>query len=230
MKRSTTVPVVIVLVLSLILMGCSTENSSNSSANATTLESDPSTAIEETTLSQGETEPSVSDGSQSIEVDKNLFNVKVTLPASMFENENGSAIDKESIKAEAKGEGVHDVIFNDDGSVTYVMDKHTHAKMLSEMEQSIEQSIEELLSGEEKVESFVDIKHNQDFSEFSVYVDKSKFSEWDTFGSTMMFYMYGGFYHLFSGDSDKTVIIKYIDNATDEIIKTADSSKVGEEG
>jgi ABC-type glycerol-3-phosphate transport system substrate-binding protein len=50
---------------------------------------------------------------QKVEVDKGIFHVELTLPAAFFEGE-----DIDTVIADAKEDGVGEVIKNDDGSLT----------------------------------------------------------------------------------------------------------------
>lgn len=66
-----------------------------------------------------------SEDKSSIEVDKGILNVEITLPASMFE---GQDID-ETIE-EAKKDGIKEAVKHDDGSVTYKMSRSKHNEMM----------------------------------------------------------------------------------------------------
>lgn len=161
----------------------------------------------------------------SIEVDENLLTVDVTLPASFFEGSN-----EEEIISNAKKEGYISAKVNDNGSVTYTMTRAKRNEMLKGMEESINESIQEMLQGDEKVESFIDIKHNNNFSEFDIYVDPDKYTDWDSFYS-LTFYMFGAFYQNIDGVSpeDIDIIVRFIDNNTKEVIDTGSYKDVGED-
>lgn len=60
---------------------------------------------------------------QSIEVDKGLLDVELTLPADFFEDQT-----PEEIEAAAKEKGVKEVKVNEDGTVYYKMSKSAHKK------------------------------------------------------------------------------------------------------
>jgi PBP1b-binding outer membrane lipoprotein LpoB len=155
---------------------------------------------------------------ESVEVDKKLFNVEVTLPASMFENES-----LETIKADAKENGIKDVTQNEDGSITYKMSKSTHKKMLKDIADSIDETIEETKTSEDFV-SIKDIKHNDSFSEFTMIVEKEKYeNSMDAF-ATMSLGMSGMMYQMYDGvsEDDYFVTVKVEDEASRKTLEEVD--------
>jgi hypothetical protein len=149
---------------------------------------------------------------ESVEVDKKLFNVEITLPASMTEGES-----LDTIKADAKENGIKEVTENEDGSITYKMSKSTHKEMLKEISASIDETIEETKTSEDFV-SIKDIKHNDSFSEFTMIVDKEKYeNSMDAF-ATMTLGMSGMMYQMYEGvsEDDYSVTIQVEDEASGE--------------
>ena len=170
---------------------------------------------------ENETEITAEDGSKPISAEENVLSVTVTLAATLFEDET-----KEEIIASAKENGISKCVVNEDGSVTYTMSKSKHKEMLEDLEKSIADFYNELLNGEEKVASFVEIKNNEDFSEFNVYVDSSKYSMWDSMNA-MAFYIQGIYYQCLSGADFNAVdvVVNFVDSETDEIIDSASYRK-----
>lgn len=153
---------------------------------------------------------------ETVEVDKGILNVEITLPASFFEGE-----DLDQVMADAKADGVSEVIANEDGSLTYKMSKSKHKKMMAELKTSLAEGIEEIKNDEEFV-SIKDITHNNTFSEFTLLVDQEMYeNSFDGF-ITIGFAMSGMYYQLFSGiDSDDykvTVVIQ--DETSGEVFDT----------
>ena len=133
---------------------------------------------------------------QSVEVDKGLLNVEITLPASFFEEEE----DHDQMIADAKADGVKDVIVNDDGSLTYKMSKAKHKEMLAEMKTGLLETVDEIKDGED-FESIKDVKHNKSFSEFTLVVEQEMLEDsFDAF-ATMGIGMSAMLYQLFTGVS-----------------------------
>lgn len=150
---------------------------------------------------------------QTVDVEKGLLNVEITLPASMFEGE-----DIDAAIAEAKKEGITDVKKNEDGSITYKMSKAKHKEMMKELETSIRETIEETKSSEDYV-SIKDVTHNHSFSEFTLVVDKEKYE--NSFDGFAVFGlgMSGMMYQLYNGVDPENykVIIFLKDEATQEV-------------
>lgn len=130
---------------------------------------------------------------QSVEVDKGLLNVEVTLPKEFVEEEN-----LEDLTAQAKEEGVKEITKNDDGSVTYKMSKSEYKKLMKEMEEETLKYIEETKNSED-FPSIKDITYNKSFSEYTLSVDKEVFeSGFDGFAA-MGLGITGLYHQVFSG-------------------------------
>ncbi|MBT2680725.1 hypothetical protein J7E38_17075 [Bacillus sp. ISL-35] len=193
-KRS----IVLLLTLSALLAACSSEGKVSESATKT-----EQTAKEDKAKAEDE---------GSVEVDKGLFNVEVTLPASMFEGE-----DIDSTIEEAKAEGVKEVIKNDDGSVTYKMSKSKHKEMMKELETGIKESLEEMKTSGDFA-SIKDVTHNKSFSEFTLEVDKATYENSMDGFAVFGLGISGAYYQLFNGadQDDYKVTINVKDQATGE--------------
>jgi hypothetical protein len=187
-----------VIILSLSMSACGNESDEGIENETNSVETE---SLEENT---------------SIEVDENLLTVDITLPPSFFQD-----MTEDEIIADAKEEGYKSTKVNVDGSVTYTMSKAKRKEMLKGMKISIDESIEELLEGEERVESFVEIEHNDNLSKVDIYVDPELYSEWDSF-YTFQFYMFGAFYQTFDGVATEEidVIVNFIDNTTKDVLNT----------
>lgn len=159
----------------------------------------------------------------SIEVDENLLTVDVTLPASFFQDST-----EEEIMADADGNGYIATKINDDGSVTYTMTKAKRNEILKEMKSSIDESIDELLNGEEKVGSFLKIEYNDKLTIVDIYVDPALYSDWDSFHA-IGFYLMGGFYQNFDGvpSEEIDVVVNFINNDTKEVINSGSLKEMG---
>lgn len=153
---------------------------------------------------------------EKLEVEKGLLTVEITLPAAMFTDK-----DADTVIAEAKKEGVDEVVSNSDGSFTYKMSKAKHKEMLEAMETNILGTIEETKTSEDFT-SIEDVTYNKDFTEFTMVVDKAKFeNSFDGFAA-MGLGISGLYYQTFKGvKEDKvkaTIIIK--DIASGETLDT----------
>lgn len=170
------------------------------------------------------TKPDTNEGkNETISSEENLFNVKVTLPASLFEG-----TDKSTIETEGKAKGIHEVVVNDDGSVTYTMNKKTHKTLLDEMKKSVDESIKKALADKDTYPSFSKIEYNDDLTEFNIYVDASKYGVFESF-SALGFYVAGNMYQAMNTVEQGNINTKvnFINKDTNEVIESGDSSKVG---
>ena len=150
---------------------------------------------------------------QGLSVDKGLLNVEVTLPAAFFE---GSDMDE--VIAEAKKDGVKEVKQNDDGTITYIMSKAEHKKMMAEMGTSITEYTEELKNSED-YPSIKDASHNKSFTEFTITVDKAVFeNSFDGF-ALLGIGIQSSMYHAFNGKGTDDYQVKILvkDEATQEV-------------
>lgn len=150
---------------------------------------------------------------KGVSVDKGLFNVELTLPASLLEDQN-----VEDVIEEAESEGIK-VTKNEDGSLTYKMSKEQHKKMMSEMKTSLIETIEEWKKSEDFA-SIQDITYNKDFSEFTLVVDKNKYENSFDGLAALGLGMSGAMYQIFNGadPDDYHVKITIKDASTQEII------------
>ncbi len=153
---------------------------------------------------------------QSVNVNKGILNVEITLPALFFEGQ-----DIDQTIAEAKKEGVSEVIANNDGSLTYKMSKSKHKEMIANLETSLVESIEEIKNSED-YSSIKDLTHNKSLTEFTLVVDKKIFeNSFDGF-ATISLGIVGMYYQLFNGaDSNEyTVTIFIQDETSNEVFDT----------
>ncbi|RIW34242.1 hypothetical protein D3H55_09665 [Bacillus salacetis] len=137
--------------------------------------------------------------------------VEITLPASTFE---GS--DVEQVIADAKAEGVKEVIKNEDDSLTYKMSESVHSKIMKRFEENIMESIEGMK--ENGNYPFVhDISYDESFSRFTIVVDKAAYENSVSKSGVLSLGMAGMYYQLYAGaDPEAFVIVK--DKETGEAI------------
>ena len=183
---------VLTVLLLLIMSGCS----------------DSGTPAEESNDSAG--------AGDTVEVEKGLFDVTVTLPAAMIE-----ADDIEATIAEAKEMGVKEVVVNDDGSLTYKMSKSTHGKMMRELREGFDEAAAEIINGEDFV-SIKEIKSNKDLTAITLIVEKEAYENsldgFASFGLALI----AMYYQLFDGvqEGDISVTINIEDFNTGEVFNT----------
>lgn len=204
---------VLLLMMTILFLAACSSSSDSKAEDATTNNQE----VQDATETEQKDSESKEEKGQSIGVDKGLFNVEVTLPASFFEGE-----DIDQAIADAKAEGVGEVIKNDDGSVTYKMSKATHKEMMAELETSVQESLEEMKISEDFT-SIKDVTGNKDYTEFNLVVDQaayeSSFDGFAIFGLGML----GMYYQVFDGTDAENARVEVTveDEATGEVIGTS---------
>ena len=203
--------VTILLISSLTLTACGSNNQVQSS-------SAPSTQTVEEADTQG-TENDISELNAigDIDVDKNLFDVTITVPADLVGDTT-----QEELDAKAADSDIHSITLNDDGSATYVMSKSQHKKMMQELADNINSTLSDMV-GSEDYPNFTDIKVNSDFTNFTVTTTSTELDLTDSI-SIMGFYMYGGMYAIFNGSDVGNIHVDFVNADSGEIINSADSS------
>lgn len=151
---------------------------------------------------------------KSIEVDKNLLTVDITLPASMFEDFGGlDDLDLEKYKAE---NGFINAVKNNDGSLTVTMTKSQHKEVMSEMAESVKNKFSELVADKD-TPYLKSIAHTDDFKKITVRVERAGYE--NAFFDITPFVI--GFsvnmYQVFAGEEFKVEIVVCDDANGDEI-------------
>lgn len=150
---------------------------------------DESTKKEEEKATNGEKTETSEDGA-SLDVDKNLLSVEITVPANMVE-------DIADTVAQGEEEGFQ-VTENEDGSLTYKMSKARHKELMGELKANFQETLDEIASSEDFA-SIEEIKANDDFTEFTMVVDKEKYENSMDVFATIPLGMAGAIYMLFDG-------------------------------
>ncbi len=155
-----------------------------------------------------------------VDVDKGLFNVTITIPKDFIGDTTQADID-ESVKEKGYKSGT----LNDDGSVTYVMNKEQHNELMKGIEESIDNSLAEMI-GSENTPNITDIKANDDYTSFTVTTKSTELGLAESF-SVMAFYTYGGMYAIFNGEKVDNIHVDFVNADSGEVISSANSSDMG---
>lgn len=192
---------IFILVFVILLVGCSNSKATQVVDKEDVINKAPSATAEK---------------EQSIKVDKGILSVKVTLPTSLF-----SDGDIEKTIADAKKEGVNEVIRNEDGSLTYVVSKAKYGEMMKSVKDSMNTTIDDLKTGKDFA-SIKDVAHNDSFSEFIVTVDKEAYNNSMDAFATMVIGLSSMLYQAFDGVSPENnkITIKLKDEKTGNVFDT----------
>lgn len=156
----------------------------------------------------------------NIEVNKNLFDVELTIPADFI----GEGVTQEMLESGiSDNDGIKSVVLNEDGSATYTMTKAAHEEMVNGIKDSIDEALADMINDPDY--SFIEIEHNNDYTKFTVKIDAEELGLADSF-SVLAFYMYGGMYAAFSGNTADNIQVDFVNATTGEIIETANSSEM----
>ena len=154
----------------------------------------------------------VSTGDDSARIYNTVTNVKVTLPASLFEYVD-EEISQEDLDKATFENGFISATLNEDGSVTYVMSKDKYNAYVAELAMSIDKGLEELCNTENS--TIVDIKHNADFTDYTITLDADVVGFTESFVS-LAIVLYSAFYYGFTGkDMTSGVHFTYVNKSGD---------------
>jgi len=156
-----------------------------------------------------------------VNVEKGLFNVELDMPADFMGEKTQEELDESS-----KEKGYKSITLHDDGSATYVMTKQQHKQMMEELNASIDSALEDMI-GSEDYPNLINIKANDNYTEFEITTKSTDLSLAESF-STLAFYMYGGTYNIFNGTSVDNISVKFINADSGDIISTSNSKDMGE--
>lgn len=198
----------VLLTVSLLLTACGSSNT----ASVDTSSVEP-TASGEVAASA----PTQTDTVSSIDVDEGLFDVEITIPSSFMEGTT-----QEDLDTNVKEYGYKSATLNDDGSATYVMTKKQHKEMMQGMQDSINETLDEMI-GSDDYPNITDIKVNDDFTDFTVTTTSTELGLAEAV-SVWGFYLYGGMYGAFNGTPADNISVTFVNADTGEVISTSNSS------
>lgn len=157
-----------------------------------------------------------------VDVDKTLFNVELTIPADYIEED----VTQESLDADAAESNFKSATLNADGSVTYIMSKDQHSKMMDEMKANIDASLAEYI-GSEDTPTITAIEPNDDYTDFKVTLSTDTVGLSESF-SALAFMIFGAMYNVFNGTETEDISVSFISQATGEVLNTSNFADIGE--
>lgn len=207
--------IISILVCLSILLSCAACGGSSSAPSSSPADSvpAPSSSSEPTDTDQIMNDL---DSLGDIEVEKDLFDVTLTIPAEYVGDTTQEELDQDV----AEGR-IHSATINEDGSITYVMSKSQHKQLLSEIATGLNEALSDMV-GSDDYPNITDIKANDDFTSFTVTTTSTELSMQESF-SVLGFYIYGGMYAIFSGDEADNIHVDFVNAETGEILASSDS-------
>jgi hypothetical protein len=146
--------------------------------------------------------------------------VEITIPESLVESMKSSA--GATLESALEGSGAYDFVYNSDGSLTFMMDKVTQEKHLSNLKGSYKKLIGDYV-GSSDYPDVKSIKENDDFTEFTVTTTHTAQDVMDI-GLGMVLQNYGATYSIWNGTNLKAndITVLYLNEATGEQILPPD--------
>ena len=232
MKKWIALTLALLLVISLAACGGKTTDGGSAAAPAKTeapAQTEAPTATEAPAETAAPTEAPTAEPTQApeettvpgdvsdIEVEKDKDTVTITVPADFADttDDEGNPTDP-TFTGE---EGIISVTQNEDGSVTYVMTREKHEEIMRDFADAIDESIEELLHGEDGLSSVTKVEHDVDYASFKMFVDPEQATGWESFYALVLC-MSGATYQAYAGNGSVDVPVEIIDSTTKEVTDT----------
>ena len=162
------------------------------------------------------------DALDDVEVEKELFDVHLTIPAEFI-----GQLNTDELKQKAAEEGF-EITINEDGSASYTMTKSQHKTLMGEMSETFHSALSEMI-GSENYPNITNVTANENFTSFTVTTTSPEVDMNESF-SVMAFYMYGGMYGIFNGETPDNIHVDFVNADSGEIIHSADSSDAADMG
>ncbi|MCH5188169.1 MAG: hypothetical protein J1F63_07170 [Oscillospiraceae bacterium] len=172
----------------------------------------PSDEPEVQSSADGETENS------RIEVDEGLFNVTITIPADYA----GEAVSQEALDEEVADKKYKSATLNEDGSITYVMSKSQHNKIIKELRAGIDES---LASMPDSYDNIASVKAENDYTNFIVTLNSEELGFEESF-TVLGFTILSGYYYMFKGEDVPNVNVDFVSGATGEVVHSWNSDSL----
>lgn len=155
---------------------------------------------------------------EQIEVEDNLFDVTLTLPA-----DYASDITEEEIAQQVADGKVHTGTLNDDGSVTYTMSKAQHTALLESIAAELRSTLDDMI-GSADYPNLTAIEANDDFTDFTVYTTTQP----GAVGlsdemSVLIYYTCGKMYGIVSGQEPDNIHVDILNAESGELVSSHDS-------
>ena len=182
------------------------------------------TTTETQTEPQAAAQASTTESDGGINVDKGLLNVEITIPADYAETYGFTFKSQEEADSYAKEQGFKSVTLGDDSSVSLVMSKSQHKKMMDGLNKTIDEALQEMV-GSEDYPNITAVEHNDNFTDIKVTTKSEELSLNESF-STLSLYLFGGMYNAFNGTPVDNIHIDFVNNASGEVIDSFDSKNL----
>lgn len=144
-----------------------------------------------------------------IEVEKNIFDVSITLPPDL-----AGVSSQEEVDAAVSAGGYSSGILNSDGSVTYQIPSDVHEELMRDMRSAVQETADKFVADEPQI--YKSISFDRSVETFEVVVNRAEYENSFSFVGLGLTFA-AGIYHVFSGDEDIDLKIQFIDEATGSV-------------
>jgi len=157
-----------------------------------------------------------------INVEKDLFDVILTIPAEFAESDKTQA----DYDALAKEKDYKSITLNEDGSLTYIMTKSQHKELMLEMAEMLRSTLNDMC-GSEEYPNFISILVNDNFTKFEIIIKNEELDLVETF-SVLSFYFISGTYNTFNGTQNENCNVVFLNEATGKIVDQFNSDNMAD--
>lgn len=144
-----------------------------------------------------------------IEVEKNIFDVSITLPPDL-----ASASSQDEVDANVSESGYSSGTLNADGSVTYQIPSNLHRELMDDVRVSVQETADQFVADEPLI--YKSISFDKSVETFEVVVNRAEYENSYSFAAFGLTFA-AGIYHVFSGEEDIQLKIEFIDEATGQV-------------
>ncbi len=161
-----------------------------------------------------ETSSSSTESTKSDIIDENLLTVSITVPASMFDEENPAT---DELTQEQIDSGFKSAQLNDDGSVTYTMNKKAFINYKNELKEETANTLNTMNNDYPCIDS---VDFNDDFSEIEINVIKDEYENGMNFFCIAVAGFTANFYQAYTNEVVKSNV-SVVDKDTGDILDSA---------
>ena len=169
------------------------------------------------------------ESSDDIEVDEGLLSTEIRVPLDLFTaGTEGDVIapTEEELQASVDAEGFAiDVTISSDNYVTYRMSRSEFGRFQDFLRSGIDETIQESINSESSI--YKSVTYSDDLRDFKVVVNRSELEKsFSFFGFSIL--LTATLFQAFMGvgESDRYVVIRYIDEQTNEEFEVSDSREI----
>lgn len=165
--------------------------------------------------------PAGSPGVQSSAPQGGGESVTITIPAEFVD----TGMTQDQLDQEVQAGSVQSAVLNGDGSVTYTMTAGQHREVMGEVKAGIDTGLAEITSSG-SYPNVVSVEANEDYTLYTVTLSAEEVDAAESM-LVMAFYIFSGLYHVFNGTDVENVAVRYVSQATGEVIREINSNDLG---